>query len=62
MDQKKFLILPNPLTNFKIQQYYENEPRFNEVFWRDNLLDQIKKGADLINLDEYAHTGTHWIA
>ena len=62
MDQKKFLILPNPLTNFKIQQYYENEPRFNQVFWRDNLLDQIKKGAYLIKLDEYAHTGTHWIA
>ena len=25
------------LTNFEIQMYYENEPRFNGVFSRDNL-------------------------
>ena len=29
---------PHPLTNFEIQKYYENEPRFNGVFSRDNLL------------------------
>ena len=23
-----FLMLPHPLTNFEIQKYYENEPRF----------------------------------
>ena len=27
----------HPLTNFEIQKYYENEPRFNGVFSRDNL-------------------------
>ena len=27
-----FLILPHPLTNFEIQKYYKNEPRFNGVF------------------------------
>ena len=27
-----FLMLPHPLTNFKIQKYYQNEPRFNVVF------------------------------
>ena len=26
---KDFLMLPHPLTNFKIQKYYQNEPRFN---------------------------------
>ena len=26
---------PNPFTNFKIQKYYENEPRFNGVCSRD---------------------------
>ena len=32
-----FLMLPNPLTNFEIQKYYKNEPRFNGVFSRNNL-------------------------
>ena len=57
-----FLILPYPVTNFEIQKYYENEPRFIGVFSRDNLPKQIKDGAYAINLDEYADTGTHWIA
>ena len=53
---------PHPLTNFEIQKYYENEPRFNGVFSRDNLLKEIKDGAYVINLDEHKDTGTHWIA
>ena len=57
-----FLLPPHPLTNFEIQKYYENEPRFNVVFSRDNLPKKIKDGAYVINLDEYADTGTHWIA
>ena len=32
-----FLMLPHPLTNFEIQKYYENEPRFNGVYSRNNL-------------------------
>ena len=28
---------PNPLTNFEIQEYHENEPRLNAVFSRNNL-------------------------
>ena len=28
---------PHPLTNFKIQRHYQNEPRFNGVYSRDNL-------------------------
>ena len=57
-----FLMLPNPLKNFEIQKYYKNEPRFNGVFSRNNLQKKIKDGAYVINLDEYAHIGTHWIA
>ena len=53
---------PHRLTNFEIQKYYENEPRFNRVFSRDNLPKKIKDGVYVINLDEYADTGTHWIA
>ena len=57
----RFSILPHPLTNFEIQKY-QNEPRFNGVFSRNNLLLKIKYGACVINLDEYADVGTHWIA
>ena len=28
---------PHPLTNFEIQNYYQNEPRFSGVYSRDNL-------------------------
>ena len=57
-----FLIPPHPLTNFEIQRYYQNEPKFNGVFSRNNLPLKIKDGAYVINLDEYADVGTHWIA
>ena len=57
-----FLMPPHPLTNFEIQKYYENEPRFIGVFSRDNLPKKIKDGAYVINFDEYEDTGTHWIA
>ena len=57
-----FLILPRPLTNFKIQKYYKNEPRFNGVYSRNNLPKKVKDGAYIINLDEYEDVGTHCIA
>ena len=50
------------LTKFEVKEYYENEPRFNGVYYRDNLPKTIKNGAYVINLDEYAFVGTHWIA
>ena len=52
----------HPLTNFEIQEYYQNEPRFNGVFSRDSLPNTIKNGAYVVNLDEYHEIGTHWIA
>ena len=52
---------PHPLTNFEIQKYYQNEPRFHGVYSRDNLT-KIKDGAYAINLDEYSDIGTHWVA
>ena len=54
-------MLPHPLTNFEIQKHYENEPKFNGVFSRDNLPKKIRDGAYIIDLDEYADVGTHWI-
>ena len=50
------------MTNFAIQTYYQNEPRFIGVYSRDNLPYKIKNGAYVINLDEYSDIGTHWIA
>ena len=58
--KKSNLLIPfHPLTNFEISEYYENEPRFNGVYSRDNLPANIKKGACVINLDEYKDAGTH---
>ena len=54
-------MLPHPLTNFEIQKYYQDEPRFNGVYSRDNL-PKIKDGAYVINLDEYSDIGMHWVA
>ena len=45
-------MLPHPLTNFEIKRYYQNEPRINGVFSRDNLLDKKKDEAYITNLDK----------
>ena len=55
-------MLPHLLTNFEIQKYDKNEPRFNGAYSRDNLPDRMKDGAYVINLDRYSDIGTHWIA
>ena len=54
-------MLPHPLTSFEIQKYYENEPKFNGVYPRNNL-SKTKDGTYIINLDEYESIWTHWIA
>ena len=53
---------PHPLTNFEIQNYYQNEPRVNGVYSRNNLPNKRKDRAYVINVDEYADVGTHWAA
>ena len=60
------MILLHPLSNFRLIKY-QNDPRFNGVFSRGNLPktqfhSKIKDGAYVVNLDEYADIGTHWIA
>ena len=42
-------------------KYYENEPKFNGVYSRNNL-SKINDRTYTINLDEYKSIGTHWIA
>ena len=53
---------PHPLTNIEVQRYYQDEPKFNGFYSSDNLLNEIKDGVYVINLDEYVDAGTHWIA
>ena len=57
----------HPLTNFETEAYYQNEPRFNGVYSRNNFperisTEKIKDGAYVVNVDEYSDIGTHWIA
>ena len=54
-------MLAHPLTNFQMQNYYQNEPRFHGAYSRINL-PKTKDGAYVINLDEFKQIGTHWIA
>ena len=55
-------LLPfHPLRNIEINEYYANEHRFNGVYSRNNSPNKIKKGAYVINLDEYENTDTHWV-
>ena len=57
--KKNGVLMPShPLTNLEIRKYYQNEPRFNGDYSRDNL-PKIKDGAYRINLDEYSDLGTH---
>ena len=58
---KGSLFLPHPFTNFEIQMCYQNEPRLNGVYSRDDLTDKIKDGVHVTNLDEYSDIRTHWI-
>ena len=52
---------PHHSSNFEIQKYYENEPKFNGVYSRNNL-PKIKSGVYIINLNESESIGTYWIA
>ena len=58
----KFTVTFSSINKYRIREYYASESRFNGVYSRDNLAKITKKGAYVINLDEYESTGTHWIA
>ena len=44
-----------------MDKYYQNEPKFNGVYSRDNL-HKIKNWAYVVNLDKQESVGNHWIA
>ena len=51
-------MLTHPLTNFEIQKYYQNEPKFNGAY-RGNNLPKIKDATYVTNLDEFRLIRTH---
>ena len=51
----------SPLTNFEIQKFYQNKPKYNGVYSKNNLL-KIKDGVYVINLNEHKSIESHWIA
>ena len=48
--------------NTKVLWEWTNESRFDGVYSRSNLPKKTNFWAYIINLDEYADVGTHWIA
>ena len=48
LEQARVFNSTHPLTNFEIQKYYQNEPKFHGVYSRNNL-PKIKDGAYVIN-------------
>ena len=48
----------HPLTNFEVQKYYQNQPKFNGVYSRINL-PKITNGTYVINFDAFKSKGTH---
>ena len=51
-------MLHHLLTNFEIQKYYQNEPKFNGVYPRDNF-SEIKDGEYALKRNEFESIGTH---
>ena len=52
--------MPHPFTNFGIQKYYQNEPKFKGVYSRNNL-PKMKDEAYVIN-HEFKTMESQWIA
>ena len=44
------LMPPQPLTNFELEKYYQNEPRFNGFYSRNNLPKKIKGGVYVMSV------------
>ena len=51
-------MLPHSLSNFEIQKYYQNKPKFNGSYLRNDLPETMD-GTNVNNLDEYKSKGTH---
>ena len=45
-------MLPQPLTSFEIQKYYQDEPKFKSIYSKNDS-PKIKDGTYVVDLDEY---------
>ena len=59
--QKQIKLVRIVNADFEIQNFYQIEPKLNDVYSRNNL-PKINDSTYVINLDEYKLKGTHWIA
>ena len=57
----KSSVLLHPISNIKITKYFNYEPRFIDVFSRDNL-PRIKDGGYVKNLHDKQSKGTYWLS
>ena len=55
-----FLMWHHHLTKYELQKYYQNKPKVNGDYSRNNL-PEIKNGVYVINLDKYKSIGIHWM-
>ena len=61
LEQDKIFNASSSFGNFEIKKYYQNKPKFNGVYSRNNS-PKIKDEVYVINLDKYKSIATHWIA
>ena len=61
LEQARIFNAISSFNEFWNTKYFQNEPKFNGVYWRNNL-PKTKDGAYVISLDEFKLIGTHWIA
>ena len=54
------LVLVHPLSNIEITKYFNNKPRFNAVFLRNNW-SRIRNGVYEMNLDDKKSKGIQWV-
>ena len=50
----------DPLTDFEMQKYYQNEPKLNGVYSTNNL-PKLNDEAYVTNLNDYKSIGPYWI-
>ena len=61
LEQDKIFNASSSFGNFEIKKYYQNKPKFNGVYSRNNS-PKLKDGTYVINLDGFKSIETHWIA
>ena len=61
LEVAKFLMPHHSLTNFEIQKYYQNQPKFNGVYSSIDLI-KIKDTDCVVTLEKFKSIETQWMA